>query len=72
MVKHRSTSGLMLLDCRKVPLIHFTIIVTVHVLTTDLMVLFHHSLEMTIIVIVELIVIQRSFTYGPKASVFPT
>ena len=55
----KHTSGLMLLVFRKLTLILITTILTVHVLTTDIMVLFHHSLEMTTIVIVQLRVIQK-------------
>ena len=59
MVKHRSTSGLMLLVIRKIKLIFGTTHCTVHVLTTDIMVLFHYLLEMTTIVIVQFRMIQK-------------
>ena len=59
MVKHKSTSGLMLLVMKEFQLIVIIIIISVHVLATNLMVLFHHSLGMTTIVIVELIVNQN-------------
>ena len=59
MVKYRSTSGLMLLVLKGFQLIVAIIIISVHVLTTNLMVLFHHSLGMTTIVIVELIMAQN-------------
>ena len=64
MVKHRNTSELMLLVFRKFKLMNMITHCTVHLQTTDIKALFHHSLGMTSIVIVELREIQKleSFT----------
>ena len=59
MVKHISTSGLMLLLFKRITLMINILLCTAHVLATNIMVLFHHSLEMTTIVIVQLRVVQK-------------
>ena len=58
MVKHISTSGLMLLVMKEFQLIVYLTTSIVHVPATTTMALFHHSLETITIVIVELIVTQ--------------